>query len=226
MRDARDVIHGETQLVPSPAVVTDVIEQQSKRIRKSISHVVDETGIQQYVVDAREYFSRPVIFNLAAVLVEAYYLEERIVPWVHIVKIGPIAFFKPTSTQLSIPDIFSLLTPTFWSPTLLWLLATIILPATISYFANLALAAKHSHATRRNSRHTPQDHFDPFIFNITKGLAAYLIFAQGMHFNPYPLFSDLTVTLVDLAMPGGWFGLVLSSAIGAAISLYAAVLKR
>lgn len=40
------------------------------------------------------------------------------------------------------------------------------------------------------------------------------------------LFSDTTVATVQLAMPGGSFGVMAGSAVGAAAALYEAVLRR
>ena len=67
--------------------------------------------------------------------------------------------------------------------------------------------------------------FDPFVFNLAKGLVVYLILA--CHFQPLGgLYRHATISAVNASVPGGWQGVLVGCGLGAATSLYEAVLKR
>lgn len=65
--------------------------------------------------------------------------------------------------------------------------------------------------------------FDPFVFNIAKGLIAYLVYAQHLPF--FGLYQHFTVATVNESVYGGYAGMITSAAIGAAVCLYEAALK-
>lgn len=176
----------------------------------------------------RDYLSSTVTVNVAAIILELYGLERNLIPLKHFTTIGPIPLFKSSFTEISLPDLFQLLTHTFWATVILWALATLVLPAMASYLINIPLSRlpKHTSARRSGVRANPHIQFDPFVFNITKALVAYLVFGLNLHLKPYALFDNSTVMIVNLCMPGGWWGLVLGSGVGAAMSLYEAVLRR
>lgn len=220
------ILAGSIPLPPSPAVVTDAIDQQTKRIRTSISHAYNRTGFQEYSDWTRETLSSTVTINLLAILVEAYGLRGEILPNKPITEIGPIAYIKDTPTKIYVPDLFQLLNQGFWAPYSLWLLTTLILPALASYFLNLPLRQlpAHSPARRASIKSNPHIQFDPFVFNLAKGLIVYLVF--GAHFQMIELYKNATIAKVNTSVPGGYHGMLISSGLGAAVSLYEAVLKR
>lgn len=219
------ILANQVPLPPSPAVVTDAIDRQSKRIRSSISHAYEQTGFEEYSDWARELLSSTVAINLLAVLVEAIGLRPAILPNKAITTIGPIPYVKDTPTPVLVPDLFQLLDQAFWAPFSLWLITTLAIPAFVSYFVNLPLRQLPAHSpTRRQSVKTsPHMQFDPFVFNITKGLFVYLTYA--FHFQLIELYSNTAIAKVNASVPGGYHGMIVSSGIGAAVSLYEAVLK-
>lgn len=220
------ILAGSVTAPLSPAVVTDAIDQQTKRIRTSISHAYERTGLQDYSDRTRETLSSTVTINILAILLEAYGLRAQILPNKTLTEVGPIPYVKDTPTRINVPDLFLLLDSAFWAPFSLWLLTTLIAPALVSYFVNLPLQQlpSQSPARRASLRHNPHMQFDPFIFNLTKGFVVYMVYA--LHFQIIEVFKHATIATVNSSIPGSYQGILISSGLGAAVSLYEAVLKR
>lgn len=53
---------------------------------------------------------------------------------------------------------------------------------------------------------------------------AYLVYA--LHFQVVEVYKHATIATVNASIPGGYQGILISSGLGAAVSLYEAVLKR
>jgi len=211
---------------PSPAVVTDAIDQQTRRIRSSISHVYERSQIHEFADATRDILSSPLTVSVLAILLEAYGLRAAILPNKLLAQVPAVPYIKSTKTPIMVPDLFLLLDSKFWSPFSLWALTSFILPAIISYFINLPLKAHptHSYSTRRAAlQHNASMQFDPFVFNLAKGLIAYVVYAQ--HFN-FGVYQHFTIALINASLLGGYFSIVIAAGIGAAMSLYEAVLKK
>lgn len=221
------ILASQIPIPPSPAVVTDAIDQQTRRIRSSISHAYDRTQVHETADAARDFLSSPLTVTILALLLEAYGLRGQILPNKLLTTIPAIGYIKPSPTPILVPDLFLLLESKFWAPFSLWSLTSLILPATISYFINLPLKAhpSHTYSTRQAALQSQnQLQFDPFIFSLAKGLTAYLVYAN--HFTLGGLFTHFTLATVNESILGGWFAIVLSSGLSAAVSLYEAVLKK
>lgn len=205
-------------------MVTDAIDRQTRQLRTSISQAYERTRIQEYSESARDLLSSTVTVNVLAILIEAIGL--KVIPFKPITEVAPISYVTTKPTKVYAPDVFDLLTHPYWARISLWVLLTIITPAVISYFVNLPLKALPTHGSARRAtlKSNPHTQFDPFVFNIAKGLVAYLIL--GLHFQPFGLYDHVTLAEVNAGVPGGYYGLLVSSGIGAAVSLYEAVLKR
>lgn len=219
------ILASNVPLPPSPAVVTDAIDAQTRRIRTSISHAYERTQIQEYSDSVRETLSSTVTINVLAILLEAFGLRTQLMPFKPVTSLPP-TFFTSEPTKVYLPDLFVLLNTSFWAPFTLWLMTTLLLPAIASYFINLPLAQlpSHSPARRTSMKTNPHIMFDPFVFNITKGLVAYMVYA--LHFQFVEFFKNADIALVNTSVPGGYHGMLISSGIGAAVSLYEAVLKK
>ncbi|EXJ82502.1 hypothetical protein A1O3_06315 [Capronia epimyces CBS 606.96] len=221
------ILTSQIPIPPSPAVVTDAIDQQTRRLRLSISHAYDRTQIHEFADATRDLLSSPLTVTALAILLEAYGLRAQILPNKLLTEVPPIPYIKSTKTAISVPDLFLFLDSKFWAPFSLWTLTSFILPAFVSYFINLPLKAHpvHSHATRRaTAEASAQAQFDPLIFNLAKGLIAYLVYAE--HLNLGGLYQHFTIALVNESILGGWFAILISSGLGAIVSLYEAVLKK
>jgi len=221
------ILTSQIPIPPSPAVVTDAIDQQTRRMRASISQAYDRTQIHEVADQARDYLSSPLTVTILAILLEAYGLRAQVLPNKLLTEVPAIPYIKSTKTPINVPDLFLLLDSKFWSPFSLWTLTSFILPGLISYFINLPLKAhpSHTYSTRRAAlQHNTQMQFDPFIFNLAKGLIAYLVYAE--HFNIAGLYQHFTIATVNESILGGYFAILISSGLGAAVSLYDAVLRK
>jgi len=215
-------------LPPSPAVVTDAIDRQTSRIRNSISEVYKKSQITEYSDYAREILSSSLTINIIALVIEAYGLRKEILPSKAIGQIPAIKYIKATKTTVFVPDLFLLLSPSFWAPFSLWMLTSLVLPLIISYFINLPLKTHptHNYSTRRALavKAAPEMQFDPFVYNVAKAFLTYVVYAE--HFQMFGLFQNFTVATVNESVLGGWFGMMTGAGIGGLISLYEAVLKK
>ena len=221
------ILASQIPIPPSPAVVTDAIDRQTRQIRTSISQAYDRTQVHEFADYARELLSSPLTVTVLAILLEAYGLRAKILPNKTLTQIPAIPYFKSTPTPIMVPDLFLLLEAKFWAPFSLWSLTSLVLPAVVSYFVNLPLKAHptHSYSTRQATLQAhSQMQFDPFIFSLAKGLVAYLVYAN--HFNLGGVFTHHTIATVDESILGGWFAIVLSSGLSAAVSLYEAILTK
>ena len=212
---------------PSPAVVADAFDRQQVRVRNSISELYEHTNISEYIDEARDLLSSPYAITVISMLTEAYGLRQDIFPWKSLYNAPALTYVKKSKTTIYGPDVFLLFNSSFLAPFTLWLLTSLLLPLTLSYCINIPLKAHPSHNYRTRKAATkaaPHMQFDPLIFNVAKALIAYIVYA-----NNYPLFglySHFTVATVNESVLGGYAGLITSSAIGALVSLYEAILKK
>ena len=221
------MLTSQIPMPPSPAAVTDAIDQQTRRIRTSISHAYERTQIHQYADSTRDLLSSPLTVSVLAILLEAYGLRGKILPNKILTEVPALPYLTTQPIPVKVPDLFLLLEQKFWAPFSLWFLASLVVPAIISYFINLPLKAhpSHTYSTRRATLEAnSQLQFDPFVFSLAKGLLAYLIYAQ--HFDVGGLYTHHTITTVNESILGGYFSILISSGLGAAVGLYEAVLKK
>lgn len=221
------ILAAQIPMPPSPAVVTNAIDQQTRRIRTSISQAYERTRVHEFSDSTRDLLSSPLTVIVLALLLEAYGLRAQILPNKVFAEIPPIPYISSSKTPISVPDLFLLLESKFWAPFSLWALTSMILPATTAYFINLPLKAhpSHSYSTRQAAlQANTQMQFDPFIYSLAKGLISYLIYAQ--HFTLGGLYTNFTIATVNEAILGGWGALLVSSGLSAVVSMYEAVLKK
>lgn len=208
-------------------MVTDAIERQTARLRHSVSQVYQRSQITEYSDYTRALLSSPLTVNIIGFLVEAYGINKKLIGFKSAFYVPAIKYVKDSQTDVYIPDLFKLLGLNFWAPFTLWLSTTLLVPLAVSYFVNLPLKTSvGQHATRRSTsaKTSPDLLFDPFVFNIAKAVIAYVVYAQ--HFDLGGLYSAHSITTVDVAMLGGYHGMITTAAIGGVIALYDAVLKK
>lgn len=149
---------------------------------------------------------------------EAYYLQRVTLPWKFAFKLPAVAPFTHDKTAVTLPDLFALLSMSYWAPTLLWVFTSLMLPSIVAWFFNFTINKKNRHGKGHGYE------IDPFVFNIVKMLISYSVYHPlGLRFG---VLSPSTVAVVQMSMPGGTYGMMITSAVGAAASLYEAVLRR
>lgn len=212
---------------PSPAVVADAFDRQQIRMRNSVSEFYGRTNISEYIDEARDLLSSPYAITAISILIEAYGLRQDIFPWKSLYNVPAIKYATNSKTTVYGPDVFLLFNSSFLAPFTLWMLTSLFLPLMMSYCINIPLKAhpSHNYRTRKaTTKAAPHMQFDPLIFNVAKALIAYIVYAKNSPL--FGLYTHFTVATVNESVLGGYAGMVISSGIGALVSLYEAILKK
>ena len=157
--------------------------------------------------------------------VEAFGLRTGVLPLRYAFTLPALTGSGSSGWPVSLPDLFLLLTSSFWSPVTLWASTSFLVPLLFAYFFNLTLKTKSGHTgTRVHQPTQPTHQVDPLSFNVAKALVTYLVYTQGVTFGG--IFGAEAVETVRAAVPGGEKGILIGSAIGALTSLYEAILRK
>ncbi|KAI9777188.1 MAG: hypothetical protein M1839_009031 [Geoglossum umbratile] len=213
-------------LPPSPAVVADAIDRRTAILRSKVGHAWENSGVTEKVYGARELLSSVVSVEAIVLSIELLGVGIEIMPLRYAFEIPAIDLLNTPSCQVSLPDLFLLLTSSFWSPFTLWISTSLLIPLVFAYFFNITLRAKTSHHMGARARPSPEPQylFDPLAFNIVKALVTWLVFAQGLRFGG--LVGDGTVDRIQGSVPGGYEGVLIGAGVGVLVSIYDAVLKK
>ena len=208
-------------LPASPAVVADAIERQTQVIRSKVAKVYENSGLSEGAEATRETLSTVTAIQLVVIIFELYNLRKEVLPDKHAFTIPSFSYVNNKPYPVAIPDFFLLATASFWGPSLLWGITSLLIPLTASYFFNLT--AKPTTRSRSGTPHFTYS-FDPLTFSIVKALLTYVIYGQDVTFGGW---VDLEyVARINSAIFGGYQGVLTGTAIGALVTLYDAVLKK
>ncbi|KAI9696715.1 MAG: hypothetical protein M1836_005077 [Candelina mexicana] len=210
-------------LPPSPAAVADAIDQSTADLRSRVGDIWQNSGITERAEEIRENLSTVVGIETLILGVEAFGLQREVLPLQHAFTIPANSTLRTPEFPVKLTDLFLLFTSSFWSPTLLWVSTSFLLPLFSAYFFNLTLKAKNSHSTRSRSAQ-PLYRFDPLTFNVVKGLITWLVYSQGFRF--WGLVDEMDVVRIQFSVPGGYQGILIGAAIGALTSIYEAILRK
>ncbi|KMP05416.1 hypothetical protein DIZ76_015711 [Coccidioides immitis] len=224
-----------SSLPPSPAVVTVAIEEQTTKVRKSVSDAWVASGLKERAYALRSCLSSVSTIESLILMLEIYGLGSEILPFRYLTTIPPMPNLYTPAIQVKIPDVFALLTGEFWAPFSLWLTTSVILPSIFAYFFNISLKMSqpqppsHSYGTRRASAAqaavaSSKTNFDPLVFNVSKALVSYLVYANKFTF--WDVYNPISVRKVSDSVPGGLPGLLTGSALCVLGSLYEAILRK
>jgi hypothetical protein len=207
-------------LPPSPAVVADAIDRRTAILRSKVSRAYEESGIVEVADATRESLSTVVAVQALIASIELYFIRQEILADKYAFTIPAISFLGTSDYAVKIPDLFLLVTGSFWGPALLWTCTTLLIPLFAAYFFNLTIKPRS-----RNSRTTYFTYvFDPLTFNIVKALLVFLVFGQDVTFGGL---VDLEyVARINSALYGGWKGPLVGAGIGGLVTLYEAIIKK
>lgn len=207
-------------LPPSPRVVADAIDRRTQVLRSKVSNLYEDSGIIEYAESTRESLSTVQAVQALVVLFELYNLRKEVLADRYAFTIPAINFITSAPYDVKIPDLFLLLTASFWGPVSLWAITTLIIPLVTSYFFNLT--AKPS-KTRSHTPHFAYQ-FDPLTFSIAKALMTFVVFGQDVTFGG--LIDLESVARINSAVYGGWKGVLTGTGITGLITLYDAIIKK
>ena len=206
-------------LPPSPSVVADAIDRRTAVLRSKISDAYEESGIVETAQQARETLSSVTAVHTLISAFEMFFIRREILADRYAFTIPVIKYINNTEHAVKIPDLFLLLTSSFWGPATLWAFTTIFAPLFVAYFVNLTNKPKsRSHASNFNYS------FDPLTFNIVKALLVYLVFGKDVTFGG--LVDLESVARINSALYGSWPGVLVGTGIGALFTVYEAIIKK
>lgn len=214
---------GRIPLPASPADVANVVDRSTSAVRKRVSSIYQDSRIGEASQATRETLSTVsgVLFCVAAF--EVCSILPEIMANRFAFTIPAVSFLGTPDWPVYLPDMFLLLTKSFWSPALTWALTSFFLPSLFGYFFNLS--ATNSSGSRGRARsHAADCSVDPLTFSIVKALASYLVYAQGVTFGG--LLSPASIYRLNRAVYGGYKGMLVGSAVTGIVSIYDAVLKK
>lgn len=192
-------------------------------MRRRVSSYYQESGITEASQATREALSTvtSVLFCVAGF--ELWNIRREILSNVYAFTIPAINALGTPDYPVYVPDMFLLLTASFWSPALTWVLTSVVLPSLAGWFFNLSATSNPNNRVR--TRPNAADYVvDPLTFSIAKALVSYVVYAQGATFSG--LLSESSIERLNGAVYGGYKGILVGTAITGLVSVYDAVLRK
>lgn len=204
--------------------MTDLVERQSHILAETASAYWDRAGVTPSLLNLRTHLSSSLSIQATALLLEAYGMQRYTLTRQYTLTLPfKVPLFGNGPLSINYPDFFALLDgELFWGPTVLWALTSLLLPMVAAWFFNLSMAAAAAGRGRRSAGEARR--VDPLAFNVAKALLAWLVYERGARLGG--LVSHASVAAVEGALPGGYHGVLVGTAIGGLGSLYEAVLAR
>lgn len=196
-----------------------VVDERTLALRQRVSNLYEDSGIKEVTYNTRDTLSTvsSIIFCINAF--ELYHLRKEILSDRYAFTIPAIRAIGTPDYAVEVPDMFLLLTSSFWSPALLWAFTSIIVPAFFGFYFNLSAA--HAAGVRRKNN---QFVIDPLTFSIAKAVITYVVYQQGASFGGWV--DTVSVARINSAIYGGWKGVITGAFISAVASFYDAVLRK
>lgn len=214
------------QRIPLPATPADVaqaVDRGTVAIRNRANSIYKESGITEATNAVREDLSTVHSILLVVSLFEAYFVRPEVLPDRYAFTIPAISLLGTNDHPVQVPDLFLLLTSSFWSPVLLWLFTSTILPTAVGYFFNLSVAHQSGRRTR-STNPNPEYLVDPLTFSIAKALISFVIYGQKVTFGGWV--HEESIARISTALYGGYKGVLTGTAITGLVSIYDAVLRK
>lgn len=216
--------------IPLPATPADValaVERTSTAMSNRVAQVYAESKIPDRVALTRTVLSTVTSIIFAVNAFELYFLRREILADKYFFTIPAIEFLGTKEYPVDLPDMFLILTSTFWYPALTWVFTSFVGPCFMGYFFNLsAAAATQTPRVRTKLAGTVPTDFiiDPVTFSIVKALLAYVVYKQGVTFGGW--LSVGAIERINGAIYGGWQGVLTGTAITGLAAVYDAVLRK
>jgi len=210
----------QPSLAPSPTIVVDEVEHATTRFYAGLDDLYTISGIPETIDWAREVCSSLVAVHATFLFIEAYSLSKLVMPWRYAFDIPAIHAVGLPSYAVSIPDLFALLTPEFWKPTLLWSATNLFIPLTFAYFYNLTV-----HTVKRNNVRVRvvRYNYDPLVFNVVKCMIVSAVYGAGFL---HGYVDDEIALAIGNSQYSGYSGMMLGCFVCGLCSLWEATQKR
>jgi hypothetical protein len=196
-----------------------VIDRRTAVIRSKVAQAYEESGITEQASVARETLSSVAAIHVLIHAFELYCIRGELLPNRYAFTIPELPIIRNNEYPVRIPDLFLLLTSSFWGPATLWTFTSILIPLFSAYFFNLTSKPR----ARSHNKHFNYT-FDPLTFNVVKALLQFVIYGQDVTFGGL---VDLEyVARINSAVYGGWISPLVGAGIGALVTIYEAIIKK
>lgn len=212
-------------LPATPADVVRVVDERTVALRERVSSLYEESGLREVTYNTRDTLSTvsSIIFCINAF--ELYHLRREVLSDRYAFTIPGVSAIGTSDYAVEVPDMFLLLSSSFWKPTLLWLVTSILTPSFFGFCFNLSAAHQPSSQRKRGQGPPPADTIvDPLIYSLAKAVITYVIYQQGVTFGGW--IDPVSVARINSAVYGGWKGVITGAFISGVSSFYDAVLKK
>ena len=191
-------------------------------MRKRVASAYHDTGLTEASNATRETLSTVTSILFVVAAFELYHIRPEILANRYAFTIPAVNAIGTDDYPVYLPDMFLVLTSSFWSPALTWALTSVVLPSIFGYFFNLS-AASHA-GPRTRARATNETVVDPLTFSIVKAIVSFVVYAQGS--TLCGLLNEVSIDRLNGAVYGGWRGILVGTAVTGIVSIYDAVLRK
>ncbi|KAF4999091.1 hypothetical protein FGRMN_2706 [Fusarium graminum] len=210
-------------LPATPADVALAVDRSTSIVRQRVSSIYEESGITEVSHATRDTLSTVTSILFCVAGWELWNVRREVLGNVFAFTIPANRTLGTSDYPVYVPDMFLLLSSSFWSPVLTWLLTSVIVPSFAGYFFNLSATSPPPSRSRPRPNHADYV-VDPLTFSIVKALISFVVYGQGVNFGG--LLSDLSIMRLENAIYGGYKGILTGTAITALVSIYDAVLRK
>lgn len=224
-KPTRNLVAEALNLPASPAVLAQAVENTSVVIHERVSSLIEETGLQEKTDTLRSAMStiHSIILFIAAT--ELVQIRSAVLPAKHAFTIPPVWWLGLAhDTPVNLPDIFLVLTSSFWSPVLAWAMTAYAVPALFGYFFNLTSGRTVVDQHGQKVVKPPYYTVDPLTFSITKAILSYLVYGQHLSVGSWP--DPDSIRRLRESLFGGTSGVLVGTSVTALLSIYDAILRK
>ena len=212
---------GRRSILPLPQVrvslpngVSSVSGQARKRVSDSLS-AISPKPLLQAINTTRDFLSDLKIIQILVIMIETSWIFLHLLP---VNSPAPMSTKLPKWTTSSwktysttFPDhaFTDLISGSLWTPLLLWISTSIILPLFVAFFFNVGGSSSGNQ-------------LDYLTFSIARGLIGYIIYGNKVSIGG--LLDRTLIMKVNSAYPGRWIGMIITASLEGIESLYHAIL--
>ncbi|KAK4168090.1 hypothetical protein QBC43DRAFT_128041 [Cladorrhinum sp. PSN259] len=220
-------------LPATPADVAQAVESGTLAVRSKLTDLYADSRLPEAAQSTREFLSSVHSVLSTIALFELYKLRQELLPDRYAFTFPAVSWLGTDEYPVKLPDMFALVTSSFWVPAITWALTSFIIPGITAYFYNLSSAAStggsggRGRPTATGKPAGPGGYeVDPLVFSVVKAILTYVVYAQGVTFGGLIPGGDETVGRINGALYSGWKGVLAGTAVSGLVSVYDAVLKK
>lgn len=206
----------DVTLPASPAEVAEGIERATTKFYAGAGDLYSVSGIPDTIDWFRTTCSSVVGVQASILFLEAYALQKAVFPWNFAFDLPGVPALGIPSIAVKLPDFFVLLRSSFWYPTILWTVTSIVIPLFFAYFYNLTVHSVKRNGARVQALRYP---YDPMTYSIAKAVITLLVY--GAH-TPADYVDTYSARVVEHAMIGGYRGVLTGCLLGGIAAIWEA----